>query len=109
MHEWPYDRGKVPSFLKYFKVGSPVAAATMPRSETKLADIQGKSSANPRYDQLHRQRIEHRERVDFGVGALGRVGGAAAHRWVIAIQKRNQLPTTLPITSVLSSWHYQLK
>jgi len=23
--------------------------------------------------------------------------------------KKNQLPTTLPITSVLSSWHYQLK
>ena len=23
--------------------------------------------------------------------------------------KKNQLPTTLPITSILSSWHYQLK
>jgi len=22
---------------------------------------------------------------------------------------KNQLPTTLPITSILSSWHYQLK
>ena len=40
------------------------------------------------HDQLHRQRIEHRERVDFGVGALGRVEGAAAHRWVIAILKK---------------------
>jgi hypothetical protein len=32
-----------------------------------------------------------------------------AQRWVIAILKKNQFPTTLPITSILSSWHYQLK
>ena len=37
------------------------------------------------------------------------VAVAACQRWVIAILKKNQLPTTLPITSILSSWHYQLK
>jgi len=25
------------------------------------------------------------------------------------LKKKNQLPITLPITSILSSWHYQLK
>ena len=46
---------------------------------------------------------------------VGCVGARLAHysgveqRWVIAISKKNQLPTTLPIASILSSWHYQLK
>jgi len=31
------------------------------------------------------------------------------HRRVIAICEKNLLPATLPITSILSSWHYQLK
>ncbi len=57
---------------------------------------------------------ERGERGDGGGGAGGgglrvaAVGLAALQRWVIAI-KKNQLPTTLPITSILSSWHYQLK
>jgi len=30
-------------------------------------------------------------------GILGHVGGPSAHRWVIAIQTKIQLPNTLPI------------
>ena len=50
----------------------------------------------------------------FAKGSRGRLGVNNVlvgwlQRWVIAIQKKNQLPTTLPITSILSSWHYQLK
>ena len=44
---------------------------------------------------------------------LGRVADLAAlvgeQRWVIAIFKKNKLLTTMPIASMLSSWHYQLK
>ena len=48
--------------------------------------------------------------VEGHVDAVARVGGGdGGQRWVIAILKKNQLPTTLPIASILSSWHYQLK
>jgi len=37
------------------------------------------------------------------------IGSTHIQRLVIALKKKNQLPATLPITSILSSWHYQLK
>ncbi len=35
--------------------------------------------------------------------------GGGGQRWAIAILKKDQLPTTLPIASILSSWHCRLK
>ncbi len=59
---------------------------------------------------LRRRRwLECDQRDHIGhVGGRGHVAVPVGHRWVIAILK-NQLPTTLPIASILSSWHYQLK
>ncbi len=63
-------------------------------------------------DQIVREHLEA-VGVDGPVAALAVRAvvwpGSSSQRWVIAILKKNQSPTTLPITSILSSWHYQLK
>jgi hypothetical protein len=56
--------------------------------------------------QLHATCTAASTGVGTGVGARA---GAGVQRWVIAIRRKKKLPTTLPITSILRSWHYQLK
>ena len=42
-------------------------------------------------------------------GALQRLTRIGRQRWVIAIKRKAQLKNALPIISILSNWHYQLK